>query len=260
MATPSSVDGLNGAVKAYIRRMLAECGSGMKALVLDATTVRNAAAQAALWPRNLPVLFAGAPAHGGRRLHGFAGAHVVFLTRDLILRAPSAARWVSSVRCTRSRRFFKKRRALRPLCALHSPAFAVRYENALFTRVMWPNALRQVFLVERLDAPAGEPMKHIKARLRMPPRCCFTRCLGRLLAFNAHTLTRNVLPPAGSVFPEANGRERRRSAPPPAQTKVRRIPRLYVWQRAVSPHCRADIAPLASLHQYREGELPAGAC
>jgi hypothetical protein len=30
---------LNGAVKAYIRRMLADCGVGMKALVLDQTTV-----------------------------------------------------------------------------------------------------------------------------------------------------------------------------------------------------------------------------
>lgn len=36
------MDGMNGAVKAYIRRMLAECGAGMKALLLDAVTVRNA--------------------------------------------------------------------------------------------------------------------------------------------------------------------------------------------------------------------------
>ncbi len=34
-------DGLNGAVKAYLRRMLAECGAGMKALLLDASTVRS---------------------------------------------------------------------------------------------------------------------------------------------------------------------------------------------------------------------------
>lgn len=36
------MDGMNGAVKAYIRRMLAECGAGMKALLLDTVTVRNA--------------------------------------------------------------------------------------------------------------------------------------------------------------------------------------------------------------------------
>ena len=41
MATPAVHDGLNGAVKAYIRRMLAECGAGMKALILDPTTVRK---------------------------------------------------------------------------------------------------------------------------------------------------------------------------------------------------------------------------
>ena len=74
MATPSSLDGLNGAVKAYIRRMLAECGSGMKALVLDATTVRSAAAQAAPWQQPSSALFAGTQAHGGRRLRGCAGA------------------------------------------------------------------------------------------------------------------------------------------------------------------------------------------
>ena len=31
---------INGAVKAYIRRMLFDCGAGMKALVLDSSTVR----------------------------------------------------------------------------------------------------------------------------------------------------------------------------------------------------------------------------
>jgi hypothetical protein len=34
-------DGVNGAVKAYVRRMMAECGAGMKALILDAATVRR---------------------------------------------------------------------------------------------------------------------------------------------------------------------------------------------------------------------------
>ena len=33
---------MTGAVKAYIRRMLADCGVGMKALILDQTTVRVA--------------------------------------------------------------------------------------------------------------------------------------------------------------------------------------------------------------------------
>lgn len=33
-------DGVNGAVKAYVRRMLAECGAGMKALLMDSATVR----------------------------------------------------------------------------------------------------------------------------------------------------------------------------------------------------------------------------
>ena len=33
-------DGVNGAVKAYVRRMFAESGAGMKALLLDPATVR----------------------------------------------------------------------------------------------------------------------------------------------------------------------------------------------------------------------------
>ena len=49
MATPALSDGLNGAVKAYIRRMLAECGAGMKALLLDPTTVRSALTTQAAW-------------------------------------------------------------------------------------------------------------------------------------------------------------------------------------------------------------------
>jgi len=54
MATPAAHDGLNGAVKAYIRRMLAECGAGMKALILDATTVRDAAARSGIVAAALP--------------------------------------------------------------------------------------------------------------------------------------------------------------------------------------------------------------
>jgi hypothetical protein len=40
-----AIDGahLTGAVKSYIRRMLAEVGVGMKALLLDASTVRRGA-------------------------------------------------------------------------------------------------------------------------------------------------------------------------------------------------------------------------
>ena len=76
MATPSALDGLNGAVKAYIRRILAECGAGMKALVLDATTVRSDEAQ----PRpgcDLPVRCLRGRTQGSRRLRGCAGACLI---------------------------------------------------------------------------------------------------------------------------------------------------------------------------------------
>ena len=84
MATPAAHDGLNGAVKAYIRRMLAECGAGMKALILDATTVRGAAARSGIVAAASPFVHSrvAADSFGGgcapaslRYVHQYAGPY-----------------------------------------------------------------------------------------------------------------------------------------------------------------------------------------
>ena len=88
---------------------------------------------------------------------------MVLKTCGLSLHALSAARWVSSVLCTRSRKSFKKRHALAVAERFIRPLARYAVEAQCFYALL-THCARQVFLVERLDAPAGEPMKHIKAR------------------------------------------------------------------------------------------------
>jgi hypothetical protein len=99
MATPAAHDGLNGAVKAYIRRMLAECGAGMKALILDATTVRDAAARSGIVAAALPALWALAGRCGQSRGQLCACFAPLVPPTRRALRRPRAlrlvARWVS---------------------------------------------------------------------------------------------------------------------------------------------------------------------
>ena len=77
------MEGLNGAVKAYLRRMLADCGTGMKALVLDQTTVR-------LQPRTCLARVASLPVRPRTRLARVAALHVRSRTR-VPLRCPCPA-------------------------------------------------------------------------------------------------------------------------------------------------------------------------
>jgi hypothetical protein len=218
----SAGEGLPSAVKAFLRRGISEAGSGMKALLLDAVTVRCSA-----------------------RTRVFALR--VFLFRTRLAHACGCLRWASSAPCIRRQRYCSVR------CGAHTSAdwFLICVLPQMATPLLhfclecWlsncadaPLALfPQVFLVERLDAPAGEAMLHIKVRAPVLLRCALndtrrrTPCAMPCLRLQP----RDAACAAGGVLPAANWREYRAAAAASAKAEVWRVPRLYVSLRT-APH------------------------